>query len=292
MRALYGAYRRLRVKSFSGAVALFISFACSAPPMASDGASDATSHRVGDGASDRASDSASSGANAAPLIGWRVVAAHPHDPAAFTQGLLLHKDLLFESTGLRGKSELRAVRPEDGAVLRRVALPAELFGEGLARVGSTLFQLSWQAGRGFVYSLDDFRLQREFRYPGEGWGLAWDGSNLLMSDGSAQIRVLDAKSFDERHRITVRHNGEPLRQLNELEMVHGELFANVWPSDRIARIDPVTGRVTGWLELRDLLGPASKGADVLNGIAWDESRQQLWVTGKLWPKIFVLEIDQ
>ena len=250
--------------------------ACTAPAMAIDGTING----------------ARAEASAAPLIGWRVVAARPHDPAAFTQGLLFHKDLLFESTGLRGKSELRAVRPTDGAVLRRVALPAELFGEGLARVGSTLYQLSWQAGRGFVYSLDDFRVLRKFRYPGEGWGLAWDGSNLLMSDGSAQIRVLDASSFDERHRFTVHHNGAPLRQLNELEMVRGALFANVWRSDRIARIDVVTGQVTGWLDLRNLLGPAARDADVLNGIAWDESRQQLWATGKLWPKIFVLEIDQ
>ncbi|MFT5447999.1 MAG: glutamine cyclotransferase [Gammaproteobacteria bacterium] len=280
MRELHGACRRLRAKSFCGVVVLFIVLACTARSMASGGASGG------------ASDGSSGEANVAPLIAWRVVAVRPHDPAAFTQGLLFHKDLLFESTGLRGRSELRAVRPEDGSVLRRIALPAELFGEGLTRVGSTLYQLSWQAGRGFVYSLDNFRVLREFRYAGEGWGLAWDGSNLLMSDGSAQIRVLDASRFEERHRITVHHNGAPLRQLNELEMVRGALFANVWRSDRIARINLATGQVTGWLNLRNLLGPASKGADVLNGIAWDESRQQLWVTGKLWPKIFVLEIDR
>lgn len=232
-----------------------------------------------------------SAVQSAPLIKWRVVAAHPHDSNAFTQGLLFHDGVLFESTGIRGRSQLRAVNPGDGAVLRRVALPASIFGEGLARVDRQLLQLSWQSGRGFVYSLDDFSLVREFSYPGEGWGLAFDGRRLVMSDGSAQLRFLDAGNFAELQRITVHHNGTPVAQLNELEMVRGALFANIWQSDRIARIELDTGAVTGWLDLRDLLGLASKKADVLNGMAWDESRQQLWVTGKLWPRIFVLELE-
>lgn len=228
----------------------------------------------------------------APLIKWRVVAAYAHDRQAFTQGLLFYDGLLYESTGRRGHSQLRAVRPRDGRVLRRLVLPPTLFAEGLARVGQQLVQLTWQAGRGFVYALDDFRLLREFTYPGEGWGLTFDGKHLLMSDGSAQLRVLDARDFTELRRIKVHDDGAPVRQLNELEMVGGDLFANVWQSDRIARIDVSSGRVTGWLLLENLLGLASTRADVLNGMAWDEVKQQLWVTGKLWPRIFVLEIDQ
>jgi glutaminyl-peptide cyclotransferase len=227
----------------------------------------------------------------APLIEWRVVAAHAHDARAFTQGLLFHGGVLYESTGIRGRSQLRAVNPEDGKVLRRRILPAAIFGEGLARIDQQLLQLSWQSGRGFVYALDDFRLLREFRYAGEGWGLVFDGEHLLMSDGSARLRVLDARDFSEQRQISVHHNGAPVTQLNELEMVRGALFANIWKSDRIARIDPDSGAVTGWLDLRNLLGLASKRADVLNGMAWDEAKQQLWVTGKLWPRIFVLELD-
>ncbi|MFT5172201.1 MAG: glutamine cyclotransferase [Gammaproteobacteria bacterium] len=229
---------------------------------------------------------------AAPLIKWRVVDAHPHDRQAFTQGLLFYDGLLYESTGRRGHSQLRAVRPHDGRVLRRLVLPATVFAEGLARIDQQLVQLTWQAGRGFVYALDDFRLVREFTYPGEGWGLAFDGKHLLMSDGSAQLRVLDARNFTELRRINVHHDGAPVTQLNELEMVGGDLFANVWQSDRIARIDVGSGQVTGWLELGNLLGLASTRADVLNGMAWDEAKQQLWVTGKLWPRIFVLEMDR
>ena len=228
----------------------------------------------------------------APLIKWQVVAAHPHDRHAFTQGLLLYDGLLYESTGLRGRSQLRAVRPHDGRILRHVVLPATVFAEGLARVDQRLLQLSWQAGRAFVYNLKDFRLIREFTYPGEGWGLAFDGKHLLMSDGSAQLRVLDAHKFTELRRIDVDDNGVPVPRLNELEWVGKALFANVWQSDRIARINTTTGEITGWLVLENLLGLASKRAGVLNGMAWDEAKQQLWVTGKLWPRIFVLELEQ
>jgi len=228
----------------------------------------------------------------APSITWRVVAAHPHDPRAFTQGLLLYDNALYESTGLRGRSQLRAVHPEDGKVLRRIALPSAIFGEGLARIGQQLLQLSWQSGRGFVYALSDFRLVREFPFPVEGWGLVFDGTHLLMSDGSAQLRVLNTKNYNEQRRIKVHHNGAPVTRLNELEMVRGALFANIWQSDYIARIDVDSGEVTGWLDLRNLLGLASKRAGVLNGMAWDEAKQQLWVTGKLWPRIFVLGLER
>ena len=230
-------------------------------------------------------------ADSAPLIKWKVVAAHAHDPRAFTQGLLMHEGQLYESTGLRGRSELRAINREDGRVLRRVRLPSKYFGEGLARVGEQLLQLTWQSGVAIVYALNDFQVLHEFNYPGEGWGLSYDGESLLMSDGSAQIRVLDPKDFSERRRFDVYDAGQAVSQLNELEVVRGALYANVWRSDRIARIDMASGQVTGWLDLSGLLGMAAASADVLNGMAWDEENQHLWVTGKLWPRVFVLQVD-
>jgi glutaminyl-peptide cyclotransferase len=230
-------------------------------------------------------------AEPAPRLEWRVVAAHPHDRQAFTQGLLMHDGVLYESTGLRGRSTLRAVDPGSGRVLREHRLAPDLFGEGLARVGDHLYQLTWQAGRGFVYALPDLRLLGDFTYPGEGWGLAADGDVLYMSDGSDRLRVIEARSFAERRRIAVRDDGAPVARLNELELIDGVLLANVWRTDRIARIDPGSGRVTGWLDLSGLLGPlAGPGVDVLNGIAWDPRARRLWVTGKLWPRVFVLEV--
>lgn len=227
----------------------------------------------------------------APEIEWRLIASHRHDSAAFTQGLVLHDGVLFESTGRYGRSELRRVHPASGRVLARRRLAPELFGEGLALVGDHLYQLTWRAGRGFVYRAADLAPVAGFRYPGEGWGLAFDGRHLYMSDGSATLRVLDPDGFRERGRVSVHDDGAPVARLNELEFADGHLYANVWRSDRIARIDPASGRVTGWLDLTGLLNPLWIGADVLNGIAWDAQRRQLWVTGKLWPRIFVLELD-
>lgn len=234
---------------------------------------------------------AGSHAESAALLGWRVVAAHPHDASAFTQGLVLHDGLLYESTGLRGRSQLRRVDPASGRVLLARDLEPALFGEGLARVDQRLYQLTWQAGRGFIYSTRDLRRLGEFNYPGEGWGLVYDGKRLFMSDGSDRLRIIDPQGFVERGRIAVHDHGSPVAQLNELEFVRGSLFANVWRSDRIARIDPSSGRVTGWLDLSGLRGPLAAGADVLNGIAYDDATDRLWVTGKLWPRIFVLEVD-
>jgi len=231
-------------------------------------------------------------AQPAPTLAWRVVAVHPHDPGAFTQGLLLHRGLLYESTGLRGRSVVRAVDPASGRVLRERRLSREHFGEGLARVGDRLYQLTWQSGEGFVYALPDLARVGGFRYHGEGWGLASDGERLFMSDGTDQLRVIDPRDFSERSRLAVHDAGTPVSALNELEFAAGALLANVWGSDRIARIDPVSGRVTGWLDLTGLLGPlAGPHVDVLNGIAWDPAARRLWVTGKLWPRIFLLEVD-
>lgn len=221
---------------------------------------------------------------------WRVVATYPHDRSAFTQGLLLHDGRMYESTGLRGRSQVRIVEPMTGKVLRARDLDPSLFGEGLARVGDRLFQLTWTAGVGRIYALDDLRVLGEFRYAGEGWGLAHEGGRLFMSDGTDRIRIMDPEGFKLIGVIRVRDGLRHLRALNELEFARGSLFANVWGSDRVARIDPQTGQVTGWLNLAGLLGPARAGADVLNGIAYDASTDRFWVTGKLWPRMFVLEV--
>lgn len=235
---------------------------------------------------------ASNALAAAPELGWKLIASHPHDPGAFTQGLLLHEGVLFESTGLYGRSELRRVDPHSGRVLARRRLPANLFGEGLARVGDHLYQLTWRAGRGFVYRVSDLEPVAEFGYRGEGWGLAFAGEHLYMSDGSARLRVVEPHGFRERASVLVHDDGVPIAGLNELEFVDEQLYANVFGSERIARIDPASGRVTGWLNLARLRNPMwSHSVDVLNGIAWDAGKRQLWVTGKLWPRAFVLEID-
>ena len=231
------------------------------------------------------------GADPAPALTWRVVAVRAHDPSAFTQGLLLYGGRLYESTGLRGRSQLRVVDPASGRVLEARDLEPTLFGEGLARVDGRLYQLTWQAGRGFVHDLRDLRRLGEFSYTGEGWGLAYDGKLLFMSDGSHRLRIMDPEGFVERGRIAVHDDGSPVVRLNELEFARGHLFANVWGSDRIARIDPATGRVTGWLDLSGLLGPRVAGADVLNGIAFDERTRHLWVTGKFWPRLFELDVQ-
>jgi glutamine cyclotransferase len=228
----------------------------------------------------------------APRLAWRLVAAHPHDREAFTQGLLLHEERLYESTGRRGHSELRVVDPASGRVAQRRRLAPQLFGEGLARVDDRLFQLTWQAGRVFVHRVSDLVPIEEFRYPGEGWGLTFDGVHLIMSDGSDELRLIDPGDFRERGRLAVHDDGTPVARLNELEFAGGSIYANVWQTDRIARIDPASGRVTGWLDLAGLLGPGATGAGVLNGIAWDPGTGRLWVTGKLWPRIFVIEVGQ
>lgn len=230
---------------------------------------------------------------AAPAQGYTVVRTYPHDPDAFTQGLIYQDGALYEGTGLPGRSSVRKVELATGRVLQKRDLPAEFFGEGLAAWRGKLIQLTWRSQTGFVYDQVSFRPLSRFSYPGEGWGLTHDGRRLIMSDGTAELRFLDPVSFRELGRITVTENGRPVPQLNELEFVKGEVFANVWTSDRIARIDPKTGRVTGWIDLAGLLNPADAGGrqiDVLNGIAYDPKGDRLFVTGKLWPKLFELKL--
>ena len=228
----------------------------------------------------------------APPIEYRVVAEHPHDRTAFTQGLVFAHGALYESTGLRGQSSLRKVEPATGRVVRKRRLSDRLFGEGLALVGDELYQLTWTAGRAFVLRLKDFLLLREHRYAGEGWGLAWDGGRLVMSDGSATLRFRDPATFRVEREVEVRDGARPVEALNELEFVEGAVYANVWRTDRVARIDPASGAVTGWLDLSPIVARerASGEAGVANGIAWDG--RTLYVTGKLWRSVYGLELGR
>jgi len=229
----------------------------------------------------------------APTYGYTVVRAYPHDRQAFTQGLALDDEgALYESTGQRGESSLRRVELSSGAVLQRHDLPAALFGEGVAVFGDRIIQLTWQAGRAFVYDKDSFDLLREFTYRTEGWGLTHDGRRLIMSDGTATLYFLRPDTFAETARLTVRDHRGPVIRLNELEYVRGEIFANVWQTDRIARVDPQTGHVTGWIDLTGLLPPSDRRqpVDVLNGIAYDPRTDRLFVTGKWWPKLFEISL--
>jgi glutamine cyclotransferase len=223
---------------------------------------------------------------------YRVVHAYPHDPQAFTQGLIYVDGHLYESTGLEGRSSLRMVDLESGRILQRQDVPSQYFAEGLTNWGSTLIQLTWENHAALVYDRFTFRLLRTLSYPGEGWGLTQDGKRLIMSDGTATLRFMDPASFRETRRVTVTDRGQPVTNLNELEFIHGQVYANIWHSDRIARISPATGKVLGWIDLSGLLpqGQRSGAEAVLNGIAWDAEHDRLFVTGKLWPKLFEIRI--
>jgi glutamine cyclotransferase len=226
-----------------------------------------------------------------PLYGYTLVKTYPHDRDAFTQGLQYLDGVLYEGTGLRGRSSIRRVDLETGKVLQRHDIPAQYFGEGITVWKAELFQLTWQSGVAFVYDRETFAPRRTFRYTGEGWGLTHDGTGLIMSDGTDALRFLDPATFAERRRVTVTAAGQPVRDLNELEFVKGEILANVWQTDTIARIEPKTGRVTGWIDLTGLLTPRERATtDVLNGIAYDAAGDRLFVTGKLWPKLFEIRI--
>lgn len=229
----------------------------------------------------------------APLVhGYRIVARFPHDADAFTQGLAWADGRLYESTGVRGRSSLREIDLTSGRVVRSAALPRWQFGEGLAAAGDRLIQLTWHAGEALVRDRESLRKVGILRYAGEGWGLAWDGARLVMSDGSATLVFRDPDSFAELGRLTVTDADTPVSGLNELEVVDGEIWANVWGSERIARIDPDSGRVTSWVDLSGLRPEPAPGKpiDVLNGIAWDASGERLFVTGKLWPWLYQIEI--
>ena len=224
--------------------------------------------------------------------GYRVVASYPHDPSAFTQGLLFSNGTLFESTGGYGESSVRVVQLESGRVLRQRRLPANRFGEGLALAGERLVQLTWRAGVGYVRDATTLSPLAQFRYAGEGWGLAFHDGHLVMSDGSADLRFLNPGNFAVQRTLRVRDANGPVEKLNELEMVEGDLYANVWQTDRIAIITPTTGLVRGWLDLTGILPLVFHRPETgeLNGIAYDSATRRLFVTGKRWARLFEIEL--
>lgn len=230
---------------------------------------------------------------AIPVYGFTVKNTYPHDQRAFTQGLFFKDGFLYESTGLNGRSTIRKVELHTGKVLQAREISAEFFGEGIAEIGGNIVGLTWNSHIGFVFDLKTFKLKHQFQYVGEGWGLASDQHHLYMSDGTSFIRVLNP-ARKEVKRFQVRADGVPIDRLNELEWVEGELFANIWGTDLIARIDPDSGRVIGWIDLSLLLPPDMRGTSspdaVLNGIAYDRKLRRLFVTGKLWPKLFEIEL--
>lgn len=223
---------------------------------------------------------------------YKVINVYPHDRNAFTQGLVYEKGVLYEGTGLRGKSSLRRVELETGKILQILNLPDQIFAEGIAVYDNKIVQLTWKSGRGFVYDLDSFALLHNFSYSNEGWGITYDGKRLIMSDGTSTIRFLEPESLREVDQIQVYDDNGPVRNLNELEYVKGEIYANVWRSDRIAKIAPDSGKVTGWINFEGLYlveGP-TKPVGALNGIAYDSENDRLFLTGKLWPKLFEIKL--
>lgn len=223
---------------------------------------------------------------------YRIVHAYPHDPRAFTQGLVFVDGSLYESTGLEGQSSLRMVDLETGRILQSQPVDRKYFAEGLTDWGSTLVQLTWESQVAFVYDRFSFRMLRTCSYSGEGWGLTQDGKSLILSDGTDTLRFFDPVTFHEIRRIAVKDHGKPIREINELEFIHGKIYANIWHSDRIARIDPASGKVLGWIDLKGLLSADQRTNPeaVLNGIAYDAMHDRLFVTGKLWPKLFEIQV--
>lgn len=225
------------------------------------------------------------------MYSYRVVRTYPHDPNAFTQGLIYLNGFLYEGTGLNGRSTLRKVKLETGQVLQEKRIEEQYFGEGITDWGGELVQLTWQTGVGFVWDRGTFTLKKKFSYAGEGWGLTHDATRLILSDGSPVLRFLDPVTLAEKGRLVVLDGRRPVANINELEMVKGEIWANIWQTERIARISPQTGQVLGWIDMRGLLRPEEmRDIDVMNGIAYDAKGDRLFVTGKLWPKLFEVKI--
>ena len=230
--------------------------------------------------------------NVIPVYTYQILNTYPHDQSAFTEGLVFEDDILYEGTGLYQYSNLRRVELETGKVLQIRELPNQYFGEGITIYKNKIIQLTWKSHLGFVYDKYNFDLIQEFNYPTEGWGITYDGSCLIMSDGTSTLHFLDPETFEEISQLEVYENDIPLTQINELEYVQGEIFANIWLTERIARINPLTGQVTGWIDLKGILSPEdySEKVDVLNGIAYDAKDNRLWVTGKFWPKLFEIKL--
>jgi len=229
----------------------------------------------------------------APVYTYEVVRTFPHDPTAFTEGLFYQDGYLYESTGLEGQSSIRKEKLDTAEVVQRIAIPDQYFGEGVVACKGRLIELTWRSHIGFIYDQATLKKTGEFRYPGEGWALTKDDHRLIMSDGTADIRFLDPVTLKQIGTLHVTDQGRPVENLNELEWVKGQIYANIWQTDRIARIDPRTGHVLGWIDLTGLLKPYDRVAgetDVLNGIAYDAKGDRLFVTGKNWPKLFEIKL--
>jgi glutamine cyclotransferase len=230
-----------------------------------------------------------------PFFSYKIAAVYPHDPSAFTQGLVYHNGFIYEGTGLYGASSLRQVRLNDGVVTKGLLLPDNYFGEGIAIVDDRIYQLTWQENTGFVYDLNSFALLDRFTYPTEGWGLTYDGEYLIMSDGSSVLTYLDPQDYSRVKQIAVTSLAGPVEHLNELEYIDGVIFANIWLEDLVVMIDPENGEVLGWIdfsELRTHLNVDPNRIDVLNGIAYIPETDQLVITGKLWPAVFAVEVGE
>jgi len=229
-----------------------------------------------------------------PLYSYEIVREYPHDPSAFTQGLVFESGFLYEGTGLKGRSSLRRVDLASGEVVQVYNLSSEYFGEGITVYGDRIYQLTWQSNMGFVYDKGSFEMLETFEVATEGWGLTHDGSTLILSNGTSTLRFLDPETYEEVGEINVHDNGIPVLNINELEYVRGEIWANIWLTDLIARIDPESGVVLGWLDLSGLEDRLEQNSayDVLNGIAYDSEGDRLFVTGKLWKKLFEIKISR
>jgi glutaminyl-peptide cyclotransferase len=231
-------------------------------------------------------------APAAPASGYKIVAEFPHSTSSYTEGFFYRDGLFYEGTGLKGSSAVLVVEPETGKVLQSRSLPEEYFGEGIIDWGPNLYEWTWQSHICFVYDRFSLRPIGQFTYSGEGWGMTRTSREIITSDGTASLRFRNPKTFQEIRYIVVKDDGKPVEELNELEYVKGEIYANIWHSDRIARISPKDGHVIGWIDLTGLL-PASRrvnGESVLNGIAYDAQHDRLFVTGKQWPTVFEIQI--
>jgi glutamine cyclotransferase len=235
---------------------------------------------------------AGASAQSAPVRSYKVVATYRHDPKAFTEGLEYKDGFLYESTGLNGESSIRQVELATGAVLKQMPLSTVYFGEGITFFGRRLFQLTYQSGIGFIYDSKTWSTLGNFHYPGEGWALTHDDKRLIMSDGSSVLRFLDPATLRELSRVVVRDGTRPVANVNELEYIDGEVWANVWQTERIVRVDPRTGQVNSWVDLTGLLKPADRtpDIDVLNGIAYDAAKKRIFVTGKRWPKLYEIRV--
>ncbi|HEV7903530.1 MAG TPA: glutaminyl-peptide cyclotransferase [Pyrinomonadaceae bacterium] len=228
-----------------------------------------------------------------PTYSYKIKNSWPHDRRAYTQGLIFLDGILWESTGQYGSSSLRKVELKTGKVIKQIAVPSRYFAEGMTVFNNKVFQLTWQEQKGFIYDPATFQQQGEFAYKGEGWGLTHDGQSLIMSDGTNKIRFLDPQTLQTTRTISISDGaGAPVEKLNELEYIDGEIYANIWQTDRIVRIEPKSGKILGWIDLTGLLKTKDRSGeeDVLNGIAYDAAGKRLFVTGKMWPKLFEIEI--